>query len=70
MAEKLSWCRRHADLVRRALVLEPRGYSDMTAAVLTEPVSPGSHAGVLFMHNDAFASAVDHGLDLVLDLRG
>jgi len=34
----------------------------MTAAVLTEPVSPGSHAGVLFMHNDGFAPAVDHGL--------
>ena len=30
-------------------MLEPRGHADMCGAILTEPVSPGSHAGVLFM---------------------
>ena len=52
MLDKREWLRRHADHLRRALMLEPRGHADMYGAILTEPVSPGSHAGVLFMHNE------------------
>ncbi len=62
MGEKLAWARRHADEVRRVIMLEPRGHKDMTGAVLTEPVSAGSHAGVLFMHGSGFAPALDHGV--------
>ena len=36
-------------------MLEPRGHADMTGAVLTEPVMPGSHAGLLFLDNDGYA---------------
>lgn len=49
MFEKREWARRHADDVRRAVLLEPRGHGDLCGAVLTEPVSPGAHAGMLFM---------------------
>ena len=62
MLEKREWVRRHADHLRRALMLEPRGHADMYGAVLTEPVSPGSHAGVLFMHNEGYSTMCGHGI--------
>jgi trans-L-3-hydroxyproline dehydratase len=43
-------------------MLEPRGHADMYGAVLTEPVSPGSHAGVLFMHNEGYSTMCGHGV--------
>jgi proline racemase len=62
MIEKRDWAARHADRLRRALVLEPRGHADMSGAVLTEPVSPGADAGVLFFHNDGFSAMCGHGI--------
>ena len=62
MLEKREWVRAHADHLRRALMLEPRGHADMYGAILTEPVSPGSHAGVLFMHNEGFSTMCGHGI--------
>src|SRR5438067_6108264 len=62
MLDKREWVRRHADHLRRALMLEPRGHADMYGAVLTEPVLPGSHAGVLFMHNEGYSTMCGHGV--------
>jgi len=62
MLEKREWVRTHADHLRRALMLEPRGHADMYGAVLTEPVTPGSHAGVLFMHNEGYSTMCGHGV--------
>ena len=62
MLEKRDWLRKRWDVVRRALVAEPRGHVDMCAAVLTEAVEPGSHGGVLFMHNDGYAVLSGHGV--------
>ena len=62
MLEKRAWAKKHADHLRRALMLEPRGHADMYGAVLTEPVSPGSHAGVLFMHNEGWSTMCGHGI--------
>jgi proline racemase len=62
MLEKLEWAERHADGLRRALVLEPRGHRDMWGAVLTEPVSPGAHAGILFFNNDGYSAMSGHGV--------
>jgi len=62
MLAKREWAARHADHLRRALVLEPRGHADMSGAVLTEPVSPGAHAGVLFFHNDGYSTMCGHGI--------
>jgi trans-L-3-hydroxyproline dehydratase len=62
MLEKREWVRRHADHLRRALMLEPRGHADMYGAVLTEPVLAGSHAGVLFMHNEGYSTMCGHGI--------
>src|SRR5437667_102544 len=53
---------RDAAHLRRALMLEPRGHADMYGAILTEPVAPGSHAGVLFMHNEGYSTMCGHGV--------
>ena len=62
MLAKREWVRTHADHLRRALMLEPRGHADMYGAILTEPVAPGSHAGVLFMHNEGYSTMCGHGV--------
>lgn len=62
MLEKRAWAMRHVDHLRRAIMLEPRGHSDMYGALLTEPVTPGAHAGVLFMHNEGWSTMCGHGV--------
>jgi proline racemase len=62
MLQKRAWAARHADHLRRVLMLEPRGHADMSGAVLTEPTTPGSHAGVLFMHTDGYSTMSGHGV--------
>jgi proline racemase len=59
--EKRAWLKRHADHLRTALMLEPRGHADMYGALLTEPVSPDADAGVLFMHNEGYSTMCGHG---------
>ena len=62
MLEKRAWVKKHADHIRRALMLEPRGHADMYGAILTEPVTPGADAGVLFMHNEGYSTMCGHGI--------
>ena len=62
MLEKRDWLARHADHLCRALLLEPRGHTDMCGAILTEPVSPGSHAGLLFMRGDGYCTMSGHAV--------
>jgi proline racemase len=62
MTEKVEWVRRHADGLRRLLLREPRGHAGVRGAVLTEAVMPGSHAGVIFMSGDGYASMSGHGI--------
>lgn len=62
MREKTQWMARRADHIRCALMLEPRGHRDMTGVMLTEPVLPGSHAGLIFMHADGYAPMAGHAV--------
>jgi proline racemase len=62
MAGKREWVTAHADGLRRAIMFEPRGHADMCGAVLTEPVSPGAHAGVLFFDSDGSSPMSGHGI--------
>src|SRR5438093_8437963 len=62
MLEKREWARKRSDHLRRALMRDPRGHADMYGAVLTEPISPGSHAGILFMHNEGYSTMCGHGI--------
>ncbi len=54
MAEKLIWLRKNGESQRQLLMLEPRGHRGMHGALLTEPVSPNAHAGLLSMHAAGF----------------
>lgn len=56
------WFRKNADALRRAVVLPPRGHADMTAAFLTEPLSPQAHAGVVLMNAAGYPSMSGHGI--------
>ncbi len=62
MLDKREWANRHADDVRRALMFEPRGHAHMLGAVLTEPTSPGAHAGLLFFHSGGYSLLSGHGV--------
>lgn len=62
MREKTAWMSRHADHVRRALMREPRGHGDMTGALLTEAVHPGSHAGLVFLTADGYPPLAGHAV--------
>jgi trans-L-3-hydroxyproline dehydratase len=62
MLEKRAWAQKRLDHLRRSLMLEPRGHADMYGALLTEPVSTGAHAGVLFMHNEGWSTMCGHGV--------
>ena len=60
--EQREFVRANYDHLRRALMLEPRGHADMYGALLTTPEYPGSHAGVLFMHNEGYSTMCGHGV--------
>ncbi len=62
MIAKRAYAEAHLDDVRRLLMLEPRGHSDMYGCFVTEPVSPGADLGVLFMHNAGFSTMCGHGI--------
>jgi proline racemase len=62
MLERREWVRAECDDLRTALMLEPRGHADMYGALLTEPESPDSDAGVLFMHNEGYSTMCGHGI--------
>jgi proline racemase len=62
MLEKREWAHKRLDHLRKGLILEPRGHTDMYGALLTEPVSRDAHAGVLFMHNEGWSTMCGHGI--------
>lgn len=66
--EQREFVRENYDNLRRALMLEPRGHADMYGALLTPPEHPGSHAGVLFMHNEGFSTMCGHGVIAVVTI--
>ena len=62
MLEKRAWAMKRLDHLRKAIILEPRGHTDMYGALLTEPVSKHANAGVLFMHNEGWSTMCGHGI--------
>ncbi len=62
MLEKRAWAMKRLDHLRRTIMLEPRGHADMYGALLTEAVTPGANAGVLFMHNQGWSTMCGHGI--------
>ena len=62
MLARRRYLKEHLDHVRRLLMWEPRGHQDMYGCVLTPPVSPDAHVGVLFMQNEGYSTMCGHGV--------
>src|SRR5262245_54569035 len=60
--DRRRWMREHPDHLRRALLWDPRGHSDMYGCVPTPPGTPRAHLGVLFLHNEGSRTTCGHGV--------
>lgn len=60
--EKRAYVRDHLDHLRKILMFEPRGHSDMYGALLVEPDLPGADLAVLFMHNEGYSTMCGHAI--------
>lgn len=61
MNARLQEFRKNHDYLRHALVSEPRGSEVIVGALVTEPVSEGSTAGVIFFNNVGYLGMCVHG---------
>lgn len=59
--DRLETFRRDYDDLRRAIVLEPRGYDAIVGALLCEPVDSAAAAGVIFFNNVGYLGMCGHG---------
>ena len=60
--EKRRYAQENLDHLRKAIIWEPRGHSDMYACILTEPTTKDGTIGVLFCHNEGFSTMCGHGI--------
>ena len=54
LATRIERLARHSDHLRRALRRPPRGHADLTAVLLSEPLTPGAHAAVICLDADGY----------------
>jgi trans-L-3-hydroxyproline dehydratase len=59
---KRRYAKENLDLLRKALMWEPRGHADMYGCMITDPVKPDGDLGVLFLHNEGFSTMCGHGI--------
>jgi proline racemase len=61
IVEKRHWFQEHLDDLRTGLCLEPRGHRGLLIAVMTEPVTPGAHFGLFFIHPGGYYVSCGEG---------
>lgn len=61
MLERVGDMRANQDVLRRAVVCEPRGHDAIVGALLTPPVTPGAIAGVVYFNNGTYLGMCGHG---------
>jgi len=54
MWEKTKYCQEHFDDVRKALMTQPRGFSGILGAIVTEPTSLKADYGVIFTYSGGY----------------
>jgi proline racemase len=54
MWEKTKYCQEHFDNFRKALMMQPRGFSGILGAIITEPTNPKADYGVIFMYTGGY----------------
>lgn len=62
LAEKKDYFGCNFDHLRRAILFEPRGHSNMFGAVVVEPFHPEAAIGVFFMDTGGYLNMCGHGL--------
>ena len=62
MAERRDELKQKWDHLRSAIICEPRGHDALVGALLTEPVTAGAAAGVIFFNNVGYLGMCGHGL--------
>lgn len=62
LREKRATLRREHDDIRRILLWEPRGHSDMYGAILTAPATADADYGIIFMTNEGYSTMCGHGI--------
>jgi trans-L-3-hydroxyproline dehydratase len=50
------------DVLRKALMWEPRGHADMYGCVIVPPESEEADIGILFLHNEGYSTMCGHGI--------
>ncbi len=58
--EKRRYATEHLDHLRRLLMFEPRGHTDMYGVIPVEPDHPDADLAVLFMHNEGYSTMCGH----------
>jgi len=61
MEERRCWLAENADDLRRFLLQEPRGHSDMFGAIVTPPIQPGTDYGIIFCDCEGYLGMCGHG---------
>lgn len=54
MSEKTKCCQEHLDHLRKALMLQPRGFQGILGAIITEPTNEEADFGVIFLHSGGY----------------
>jgi len=62
MLSKRRYAKKNHDHLRRVLLREPRGHTNMYGAIITDPVTRDGDLGVLFVHNEGFSTMCGHGV--------
>lgn len=62
MAERRDAMRQTQDMLRSAVVREPRGHDAVVGALLTSPISSNATAGVVFFNDVGYLGMCGHGL--------
>lgn len=62
MLERRRFALDHLDHLRKAMVCEPRGHSDMYGGWPGPPISEDGDLSVLFVHNEGFSTMCGHGI--------
>ncbi len=60
--EYRNYCKKNFDLLRTALLFEPRGHTDMYGCILTPPNDDEGDFGILFLHNQGYSTMCGHAI--------
>lgn len=62
MREKQDVIKMDFDFLRKALLFEPRGYREMTGAMVTSPVTNAADFGLIFLDTDGYLDLCGHAI--------